>query len=33
MQGIHNYVSETNYDSRIYRVAANLWLQFMATYM
>jgi len=24
MQGIHNYISETNYDSREYHIAANL---------
>jgi hypothetical protein len=30
MQGIHNYISETNDDSREYHVAANLLLQFMA---
>jgi hypothetical protein len=30
MQGIHNSISETNYDSQEYHVAANLWLKFMA---
>jgi len=30
MQGIYNYVSEVKYYLRVYKVAANLWLQFAA---
>ena len=30
MHGIYNYIPETNHVSRLYNVAAILWLQFMA---
>jgi len=29
MQSIYNYISETNHISRIYNIAAILWLQYM----
>jgi hypothetical protein len=33
MQGIYNYVPETNHDLRVYIVATSLYLQFMALVM
>jgi hypothetical protein len=33
MQGIYNYITETNHVSRSYNVAAILWLQFMTHVM
>jgi len=33
MQGIYNYIPETKHISRVYSVAAILWLQFMVHVM
>jgi hypothetical protein len=33
MQGIYNYISETNHASRVYCLAAILWLQYMVRVM
>ena len=33
MQGIYNYIPQTNYVTRVYSVAVILWLQFMVHVM